>query len=214
MELRSNEPTLRRLNGQVEIQRPPLRVACSYLITAWPIGGTDLALARAPAAQSGTAGALTLPADSCGIFARPTRGARAAATNDDRADRRAEGTSRVLDGHRQQIAPVAHRHGDHRYGGLRAGDGADSDYRRGETRRADGAGCRGHLAAYATSLLPHWWESDRREPCAGCGCDGYAGGYGLRDADHRPMAATCSARYRPAHTPCVSNRARRPGMSR
>ncbi len=44
MELRSNEPTLRRLNGQVEIQRPPLRVACSYLITAWPVGGTDLAL--------------------------------------------------------------------------------------------------------------------------------------------------------------------------
>jgi hypothetical protein len=44
MELRSSEPTLRRLNGQVEIQRPPLRVACSYLITAWPVGGTDLAL--------------------------------------------------------------------------------------------------------------------------------------------------------------------------
>src|SRR2546426_4907251 len=44
MELRSNEPTMRRLNGQVELQRPPLRVACSYLITAWPIGGTDLAL--------------------------------------------------------------------------------------------------------------------------------------------------------------------------
>ncbi len=44
MELRSNEPLMRRLNGQVEIQRPPLRVACSYLITAWPIGGTDLAL--------------------------------------------------------------------------------------------------------------------------------------------------------------------------
>ena len=44
MELRSNEPTLRRLNGQVEIHRPRLRVACSYLITAWPVGGTDLAL--------------------------------------------------------------------------------------------------------------------------------------------------------------------------
>ena len=44
MELRSNEPTLKRLNGQVEIQRPPLRVACSYLITAWPVGGTDLVL--------------------------------------------------------------------------------------------------------------------------------------------------------------------------
>jgi len=44
MELRSNEPMLRRLNGQVEIQNPPLRVACSYLITAWPVGGTDLVL--------------------------------------------------------------------------------------------------------------------------------------------------------------------------
>ena len=44
MELRSNEPTMKRLNGQVEIQRPPLRVACSYLITAWPVGGTDLVL--------------------------------------------------------------------------------------------------------------------------------------------------------------------------
>ena len=44
MELRSNEPTLKRLNGQAEMQRPPLRVACSYLITAWPVGGTDLVL--------------------------------------------------------------------------------------------------------------------------------------------------------------------------
>jgi hypothetical protein len=44
LELRSNEPTRRRLNGQVEIRPPPRRVACSYLITAWPVGGTDLAL--------------------------------------------------------------------------------------------------------------------------------------------------------------------------
>lgn len=44
MELRSNEPTHRRLNGQIEIQRSPVRVACTYLITAWPVGGTDLAL--------------------------------------------------------------------------------------------------------------------------------------------------------------------------
>jgi hypothetical protein len=44
MELRSNEPMLRRLNGQVEIHPPALRVACSYLITAWPVGGADLAL--------------------------------------------------------------------------------------------------------------------------------------------------------------------------
>jgi Pvc16 N-terminal domain/Carboxypeptidase regulatory-like domain len=44
MELRSNEPTIRRLNGQAEMRRPPLRIACSYLITAWPVGGSDLAL--------------------------------------------------------------------------------------------------------------------------------------------------------------------------
>src|SRR5204863_5477003 len=44
MELRSNEPTMRRLNGQAEIRRPPLRVVCSYLVTAWPVGGSDLAL--------------------------------------------------------------------------------------------------------------------------------------------------------------------------
>jgi len=44
MELRSNEPTYERLNGQTVIQPPPLRVACSYLVTAWPVGGTDLAL--------------------------------------------------------------------------------------------------------------------------------------------------------------------------
>ena len=44
MELRSNEPRHERLNGQTRIHRPPMRVACSYLVTAWPVGGTDLAL--------------------------------------------------------------------------------------------------------------------------------------------------------------------------
>ncbi|HKQ74926.1 MAG TPA: Pvc16 family protein [Blastocatellia bacterium] len=44
MELRSNEPVITRQNGQAEIRRPPLRVRCSYLITAWPVGGTDLPL--------------------------------------------------------------------------------------------------------------------------------------------------------------------------
>jgi hypothetical protein len=44
MELRSNEPRRERLNGQVRMHRPPMRVACTYLITAWPVGGTDLAL--------------------------------------------------------------------------------------------------------------------------------------------------------------------------
>jgi hypothetical protein len=44
MELRSNEPKVERLNGQAVIHRAPMRVACTYLITAWPVGGTDLVL--------------------------------------------------------------------------------------------------------------------------------------------------------------------------
>jgi hypothetical protein len=44
MELRSNEPKIQRLNGQAVIHRPPKRVACTYLVTAWPVGGIDLAL--------------------------------------------------------------------------------------------------------------------------------------------------------------------------
>ncbi len=42
MELRSNEPKLTRINdNRAVIQRPPLRITCSYLITAWPVGGTE-----------------------------------------------------------------------------------------------------------------------------------------------------------------------------
>jgi hypothetical protein len=44
MELRSNEPSYERLNGQTRIHRPPMRLVCSYLVTAWPVGGADLAL--------------------------------------------------------------------------------------------------------------------------------------------------------------------------
>jgi Pvc16 N-terminal domain/Carboxypeptidase regulatory-like domain len=40
LELRSNEPTIERHNGQATIRRPPLRVAGSYLVTAWPGGVT------------------------------------------------------------------------------------------------------------------------------------------------------------------------------
>ena len=43
-ELRRNDPLIERRNGQAIIHRPPLRVACSYLITAWPVGGADLPL--------------------------------------------------------------------------------------------------------------------------------------------------------------------------
>ncbi|MDW5549441.1 Pvc16 family protein [Methanosarcina sp.] len=44
VELRSNEPRIERKCGQAIIHHPSLRVACSYLITAWPAGGTDLPL--------------------------------------------------------------------------------------------------------------------------------------------------------------------------
>ncbi len=40
LELRSNEPMLERKNGHVITHRPPLRVACSYLVTAWAGGLT------------------------------------------------------------------------------------------------------------------------------------------------------------------------------
>lgn len=41
MELRSNEPLHTRTNGDVVIRRAPTRVACSYLLTAWPVGGAE-----------------------------------------------------------------------------------------------------------------------------------------------------------------------------
>jgi hypothetical protein len=44
LELRSNEPKIERLNGQAVVHRAPTRVACTYLVTAWPVGGTDLVL--------------------------------------------------------------------------------------------------------------------------------------------------------------------------
>ena len=46
MELRSNEPVVTRQNGQAVIKRPPLRVACSYLLTAWAVGGGELPLLK------------------------------------------------------------------------------------------------------------------------------------------------------------------------
>jgi len=41
VELRSNEPIIARNKAEAAIHRPPLRIACSYLVTAWPVGGTD-----------------------------------------------------------------------------------------------------------------------------------------------------------------------------
>ncbi len=44
MELRSNEPQVSRSGDQITKARPPQRVACSYVVTAWPVGGTDVPL--------------------------------------------------------------------------------------------------------------------------------------------------------------------------
>lgn len=42
LELRSNEPRIEpRPAGRVSIHRPPFRIACSYLITAWAVGGPE-----------------------------------------------------------------------------------------------------------------------------------------------------------------------------
>ena len=42
LELRSSEPRIEpRAEKRVAIRRPPFRIACSYLITAWAVGGTE-----------------------------------------------------------------------------------------------------------------------------------------------------------------------------
>jgi hypothetical protein len=44
VDLRDSTPAITSSNGQVSVARPPLRVACTYLVTAWPVGGPDLPL--------------------------------------------------------------------------------------------------------------------------------------------------------------------------
>lgn len=44
LDLRSNETTTTRVGQQVITHPAALRLACSYLVTAWPVGGADLAL--------------------------------------------------------------------------------------------------------------------------------------------------------------------------
>lgn len=44
LELRSNEYTVTKINGQSITHPAALRLACSYLVTAWPVGGAELAL--------------------------------------------------------------------------------------------------------------------------------------------------------------------------
>jgi hypothetical protein len=42
LELRSNESVTRRVGGQTLVEPPAYRANCMYLVTAWPVGGTDL----------------------------------------------------------------------------------------------------------------------------------------------------------------------------
>ncbi len=44
LELRNNEPIMTTSAGQASIATAPIRLACTYLVTAWPVGGTDIAL--------------------------------------------------------------------------------------------------------------------------------------------------------------------------
>jgi hypothetical protein len=44
LELRNAEPTIERINGHAVRHPPPMRVDCTYLVTAWPVGGTELPL--------------------------------------------------------------------------------------------------------------------------------------------------------------------------
>ncbi len=43
VDLRSNEAVVRRVDNQSFVEPPPYRADCQYLVTAWPVDGTDLA---------------------------------------------------------------------------------------------------------------------------------------------------------------------------
>ena len=43
VELRNNEPVVRRQGNATFLLRPPARITCTYLLTAWPVNGPDLA---------------------------------------------------------------------------------------------------------------------------------------------------------------------------
>src|SRR5690348_18389370 len=44
LELRSNELAIEKSDTQAVTHKAPMRLACSYLATAWPVGGADPAL--------------------------------------------------------------------------------------------------------------------------------------------------------------------------
>src|SRR5580692_8923763 len=43
-ELRSNDPDIVIVNGKAVTHPAPMRLFCSYLVTAWPVGGVELPL--------------------------------------------------------------------------------------------------------------------------------------------------------------------------
>jgi hypothetical protein len=54
-ELRSNEHVVERRNNQSIIHPAPLRLNCSYLVTAWPVGGPRTRFAGASVADASAA---------------------------------------------------------------------------------------------------------------------------------------------------------------
>ncbi len=44
LELRSSELEIERGNGQATVRLPPIRVDCTFLVTAWPVGGAEVSL--------------------------------------------------------------------------------------------------------------------------------------------------------------------------
>ena len=44
LELRRSDSSIGGSNGQLTVTPPPLRLACTYLVTAWPVGAGELAL--------------------------------------------------------------------------------------------------------------------------------------------------------------------------
>ncbi len=44
LELRNSEFDLDRLNTQANLRPAPMRLACTYLVTAWPVGGAEVIL--------------------------------------------------------------------------------------------------------------------------------------------------------------------------
>ena len=160
-ELRSNEPIVRRQNGNALIRRPAVRVDCYYLLTAWPGDqtGSEGALRGHRLLESGARGARAPPDDPGGRAGGPAPRPGAAAADAGGAARRAGQSGGVLVGARQPAAPGDHavRHGR---------DGACS---RPSRRRWSARGCCGSRRARTSwRSTGGWWT----RPGTGCSMPG------------------------------------------